>query len=100
VADRRKLLSVLSIGLMVSTLPLVILGAVSVKSETTDMLQWLPGEQDKRATYDQFVSRFGHDDVVLVSWPNCTLDDDRLRRFEESLRQATELPPDSGTILG
>ena len=37
-----------------------------IKSETTDMLQWLPGEQEQRETYDQFVSRFGHDDVTLT----------------------------------
>ncbi|MDP6445043.1 MAG: hypothetical protein QGG36_12040 [Pirellulaceae bacterium] len=73
------------IALVAASLPLVWRAATKLKSNTTDMRQWLPDGQDVRREYEWFLNHFGADDYLLVSWDGCTLDDERLEILAEAL---------------
>jgi predicted RND superfamily exporter protein len=73
--------------LMLGSAPLVIWGALSVPSNTADVTQWLPDGNQEKQDYLDFVATFGADNFVLVSWPGCTLEDDRLDDFALALEQ-------------
>lgn len=71
--------------LMLACVPFVIWGALSVPSNTADVAQWLPDGNEQRQQYARFVETFGADTFVLVSWPGCNLDDERLDDFAQRL---------------
>ena len=52
---------------------------------------WLPPGNPEVVSHHGFSSKFGSDEILVASWPGCTLDDDRLRRLAEALRQATSI---------
>jgi uncharacterized protein len=75
------------IVLMLVSAPFVIWGALSVSSNTADITQWLPDGNDEKQQYARFVETFGADNSVLVSWPGCTLEDERIDDFADRLEQ-------------
>lgn len=54
-----------------------------------DATMWLPPDFPVRRHYDRFTRDFENGDVLIVSWPGCTIDDERLARFSEALRDAS-----------
>ena len=50
------------------------------------MHEWLPEGRPERARYEAFVKSFGNDQVVLISWDGCRLDDPRLLEYQMRLR--------------
>ncbi len=68
-------------------LPIVIAGAVLVRSGSARISEWLPKNQLDRITYDSFIEMFGDDRFVLVSWEGCSTDDQRLNSISDELRQ-------------
>ena len=83
--SRRLLLSALPPLLLVATLPWVLSGAAAVDCNTSGLTQWLPDQHPERYRYQQFVDQFGADDFVIVSWPGCTLADQRLDQLVQAL---------------
>ncbi len=82
----------LAITLCITATIVSIAGLSMLDTGMEDVMQWLPTESDERATYDQFVSKFGSDDFLLVSWPGCTLDDPRCDQVAaELLRSQSRL---------
>ncbi len=75
--------------LMTISLPLICRAIIQIQSNADDVMQWLPPASVERDVYDDFVDRFGVDDVVMVSWPGCTLDDVRLDQFAAQLADLT-----------
>jgi len=55
---------------------LAVLGANS-----TAPLEWVPASFPARQAYDRFTAEFGSGDVVMVSWPGCTLGAEEVDRF-------------------
>ena len=49
------------------------------------MRDWLPLKYAETQQYRWFRKHFGTHDFIAVSWPGCTLDDDRLDRFVQHL---------------
>ena len=47
--------------------------------------EWLPEGRPERARYEAFVESFGNDQVVLISWDGCRVDDPRLAEFQLQL---------------
>ncbi len=71
-------------------LPLVSLGAVkSLKVYANDVRQWLPSGFEEAQTYDWFVEEFGLDEMVVISWEGCTMDDLRVPALREALLEQT-----------
>ncbi len=56
-------------------MPLVVMGSIkSLKVYANDIRQWLPSGFKEAVTYDDFVKRFGIDEMVVLSWDQCKLD--------------------------
>jgi predicted RND superfamily exporter protein len=70
------------LALAAFTLPLVGIGArQAVKSNANDVRDWLPAHYPETQQFRWFSLHFGSEDFVLVSWPGCTLDDERLDQY-------------------
>jgi uncharacterized protein len=90
VTSHRSALWVLLVGAMV--LPLAGLGVrEAIRSNANDVRDWLPKHYAETRDYRWFQENFGNEDFVVVSWPGCTLDDARLGRLAERLRQRNQL---------
>ncbi len=76
--------------LMTLALPIVVYGAImALGSTSNDPRQWLPRGFAETETYDWFGQQFGTDELAVVSWPGCTLDDPRVAELAVAL-QASE----------
>ena len=51
---------------------------------------WLPEGKPERIRYEKFVADFGNDQVVLISWDDCQLEDPRLTEFQTQLQSSPE----------
>lgn len=67
----------------------------ALKTNTNDVRDWLPLEFEETQRLIEFSQLFGGEEFVLVSWPGCTLDDERQSWLAGQLRQppATGEPP-------
>lgn len=52
--------------------------------------EWLPEGRPERNRYEQFVQNFGNDQVILISWDRCDLEDSRLAAFQTHLKSNPE----------
>ena len=80
------------IGMLGLCTPLVVVGVYSVRSSTADMTQWLPDGRPAVNQYKQFVTQFGVDDFVLITWDDCHVDDERIPKLANALREARGNP--------
>lgn len=72
--SKRRALAVL--GMMLVLLPLFLWSTrAALKSNSNDPQQWLPRHFDEATTYRWLQQHFGQDEITIVSWPGCTLDD-------------------------
>ncbi len=68
------------------SLPWIALGVRgALRSNTNDPRQWLPRDFSETETYLWLQEHFGSDEITVVSWPGCTLDDDRAACLAEAL---------------
>ena len=65
--------------------PVLVYTAIQSETNTQDVRTWLPNGTPERAEYDRFLSSFGHDDDILLSWPGCHVDDPRLAELTRRL---------------
>jgi predicted RND superfamily exporter protein len=70
--------------------PGLIFIATQTETNTQDVHTWLPNGTQEREQYDQFLTLFGHDDDILISWAGCTLEDPRLHQLTDRLRSSNE----------
>ena len=86
--DNLKRLSkfdVFGVALLLLSLAFCVYGLSKFQSNTEDVVQWLPDNSPSRELYDQFESKFGSDDFLLVTWDGCKIDDPRLLQLCEKL---------------
>jgi predicted RND superfamily exporter protein len=68
-------------------LPLIGFGAAkSLKVYANDVRQWLPEGYEEAATYDAFLNKFGIDEMAVMSWPECRIDNPDVIAFQEELK--------------
>ncbi len=83
---RRQRAAVAVLAVMLLMLPLVLWGAISaLRSTSNDPRQWLPRGFAETDRYDWFQQYFGSDEIAVVSWPGCTLDDPRVESLSTAL---------------
>ncbi len=71
------------------TMPLVLFCAIgALRSTSNDPRQWLPKAFEETDRYDWFQQQFGSDEIAIVSWPNCTLDDPRVGSLSAALEES------------
>ncbi|MCI0357463.1 MAG: hypothetical protein L0211_03135, partial [Planctomycetaceae bacterium] len=89
------------LALAAFTLPLVGIGARrAVKSNANDVRDWLPAHYPETQQFRWFRHHFGSEDFILVSWPGCTLDDERVDQFAGWVEnRATQRAADGGQPL-
>jgi predicted RND superfamily exporter protein len=69
--------------------PVAIFGAIrAFQSNTTNVADWLPESFEEAKRLAWFIERFGGDEIVVVRWEGCTLDDPRTDRFASELRDS------------
>ena len=68
--------------------PLIVMGSVkSLKVYANDIRQWLPSGFEEAETYDEFQSRFGADEMVVLSWEDCQLGNPQVIDFQRILME-------------
>jgi len=81
--------ALITLVFMAASTPFVIFGAVgALKSTSNDPRQWLPRTFAETNKYDWFQQHFGADEIAVVSWPDCNLDDMRVPRLTEALEKS------------
>ncbi|MFM8494546.1 MAG: MMPL family transporter, partial [Planctomycetia bacterium] len=77
--------------LLVSLVTLVVLGAAApwiarsaiavLSVDATTPIEWVPATFPPRLAYDRFTAEFESGDVIVASWPGCTLGSPAIDRF-------------------
>ena len=89
--------AVLVLIVTVLSSPWMFIGAHRAMNNMNDNVrQWLPEGFQETREYDWFVEQFGSEEMAIVSWPGCTLDDDRLERLARGLQSITLPSEQSG----
>ena len=65
--------------------PTILAVRAAIRSNVNDVRDWLPAHFAETAQYRWFIERFGNQELVVVSWPGCTLDDPRLEQLSANL---------------
>lgn len=74
-------------------MPFLLYGATNaLASNQINILDWLPTHFGERARLFWFVEKFGSDEIMVVSWPTCTVNDERLDRLAEELVKPASMP--------
>lgn len=74
-------------------LPALLYGAFGAfRSNTNNVLDWLPSSFNETQRLFDFVGRFGSDEILIISWDGCTLDDERLDRVAADLVKTVKTP--------
>ncbi|WP_197168253.1 MMPL family transporter [Neorhodopirellula pilleata] len=69
--------------------PWIAVGAIgALRPAANSPLDWVDASFAPRADYDAFSERFGAADVVVISWPGCTLENSSLDLFCQALRES------------
>lgn len=78
-------------------LPFIVHGAKqAMDSNANSPIDWVPSSFEPRRQYDLFRAQFGPGDVVIMSWPGCTIDNVAVDRFTQSLRQDQQYFDEAG----
>jgi predicted RND superfamily exporter protein len=62
----------------------------ALQGSDTNIRQWLPGGFSETQEYDRFLAQFGSEEMAVVSWPGCTVDDERFERLATALVPYTD----------
>ncbi len=79
-------LDYLAISFFSLSLAFSVWGLWRMQTNIEDVLQWLPDRSPARTDYQFFEQNFGSDDILIVTWDGCTLNDPRLTNFAQTLR--------------
>lgn len=81
-AARLYRLSLVSLALLAAAGPWVARAAIKMLGvESTTPIEWVPEAFPARQDYARFTEEFESGDVVVASWPGCTLDAETVTRF-------------------
>jgi len=80
--------SVLILAVTLLCIPLILMGSRrALRSNRNDVREWLPSHFPQTAVHRWFREHFPHEQFVVVSWEDCTLDDPRLDQMVDRLRE-------------
>ncbi|MFN7873707.1 MAG: efflux RND transporter permease subunit [Pirellula sp.] len=78
-----------AIAVMLLT-PMGVWAVINIPIGSSGVHEWLPEGKPERLRYEQFCSRFGSDQLVLISWDGASLTDSRLEQFVVNLESHPE----------
>ena len=71
-------------------LPFVLYGAQQARRSNSNRVEdWLPEHLEETQRLYWFADRFGSDELLMISWEGCRLDDPRLPQLAQRLRAPT-----------
>ena len=74
-------------------MPVLLYGAKGAfESNTNNVLDWLPSSFAETQRLFWFIEKFGSDEILVVSWQGCTLDDPRLDQLAAGLVSPVDAP--------
>ena len=80
--DRSYRRAWLAIVVLILTLPFIGWGVFkAMGSHSNDPRQWLPRGFNETELYRHFQDEFGRDEITVVTWDGCTLDDSRVEEL-------------------
>ncbi|HUG68897.1 MAG TPA: MMPL family transporter [Pirellulaceae bacterium] len=83
---RRNGMRIFAIFLLLT--PVVVIGARRALQNNSNRVEdWLPKSFEETQRLEWFAQHFVSDDLLMISWEGCTLDDPRLPKFAEALRR-------------
>lgn len=59
----------------------------SLKVYASDVTQWLPKGFEEADAYEKFESRFGVDEMIVISWEDCVIENPQVLDFQRKLMQ-------------
>jgi hypothetical protein len=72
--------------LLALTLPAILYGVVkALESNSNDPRQWLPRGFHETELYREFQDQFGRDEITVVTWEGCTLEDPRVEQLARAV---------------
>ena len=83
--DFRRLFVLTAVVMLLAAPLLAWSAAKGIGEMRNEPVLWIPARSVHRQQFDWFRSTFRIRNVVVVSWPGCTVDDVRLKRFEEAM---------------
>ena len=76
------------VAILAICLPAGIWAVMNLPVGSADVHEWLPEGRPERTRYEAFTKAFGSDQVVLISWDGCRVEDPRLAEYQVRLREA------------
>lgn len=74
--------SLITVGALLAAAPVIVTSALSILGvESTTPIDWVPESFAPRRAYEQFTREFESGDVVVASWPECTIGAPAIDRF-------------------
>ena len=81
-ASRLLPVSLLTLAALAVAAPWIAAAAIAILGvDATTPMEWVPATFPPRLAYDQFTREFESGDVVVATWPGCTLDSPAIDRF-------------------
>lgn len=68
--------------------------AYTLKHGTAQVEAWLPKNDAGNLSYENFIRRFGDDQFLVVTWPNCDLSDNRLKAVSNGFEALAKTRPE------
>lgn len=86
----------LILALFACAAPLVLYGSKQAWDNTSSRAEdWLPSHFEETQTLLEFLERFGSDETLIVSWPDCHFGDKRLNQLAAALKKPSRRPDSS-----
>jgi len=86
--------------LMLATSGLLFDGALrAMKTQSNRVEDWLPKEYQETKDLAWFNQHFPGDDLLMISWEGCTLDDPRVTELVDRLRQPADMDGEKGLTV-
>lgn len=70
------------------SVPVIALGVGRIETAVEDVFQWLPDVSQARVDYDEFKTRFGSDDFLVVTWDGADIHDERVGQFASAVEES------------
>ena len=90
------MLSMVTVAVLLAAAPVIVMSTLRILGvESTTPIEWVPDSFAPRVAYDQFTREFESGDVVVASWPGCTIGAPAIDRFIEAATGSNS-PTDAG----
>ncbi len=89
--------AVITLAVLVVSLPFVIRGSdLGLKTMFNAPLLWIEHDSETRRDFNEFLDLFGAQEMIVVTWPGCTVADERLATAAAEIERVQHLRASNG----